>query len=66
MGRAVSRALPSAGNSIPARMAMMAMTTSSSIKVKPPVRWPHRRVASREVAMPCGVVVGQSPCQTNA
>src|SRR5205823_10375759 len=31
-------ALAKAGNNIPARMAMMAITTSSSIKVKPPPR----------------------------
>src|SRR5664279_1240518 len=34
--RARSLAVANAGNSMAARMAMMAMTTSSSIKVKPP------------------------------
>jgi hypothetical protein len=35
MRRALSFALPSTGNNIAARMAMMATTTSNSIKVKP-------------------------------
>jgi hypothetical protein len=35
---ALALAFESAGNSIAARMAMMAMTTSSSISVKPPRR----------------------------
>src|SRR5215471_9152874 len=36
MFRAFALALANAGNNIAARMAMMAMTTSSSINVKPP------------------------------
>jgi len=40
---AFSFALASAGSSIAARMAMIAITTSNSIKVKPPGRSPRRR-----------------------
>src|SRR6266436_10265248 len=37
MALALSLALPSAGRSIAARIAMMAITTSNSIRVKPPL-----------------------------
>jgi hypothetical protein len=45
MPSAFVRALLNAGNSIAARMAMMAMTTSNSIRVNPPfVRRTARRL----------------------
>ena len=51
MALAFSLAMDNAGNSMPARMAMMAMTTSSSIKVKP-------LCLERNVFMTCwGVIV---------
>jgi hypothetical protein len=36
---ALALAFESAGKSIPAKMAMMAMTTSSSMRVKPVAPW---------------------------
>jgi hypothetical protein len=38
MPLAFSLALAKAGNNIPARMAMIAMTTNNSMSVKPPLR----------------------------
>src|SRR6266571_1716068 len=44
---ALDLAFASAGKSIPARMAIMAMTTKSSIRVKAPERFEDRKVIAR-------------------
>src|SRR5438477_1050150 len=64
MPDAFSLALASAGNNKPARMAMMAMTTSSSISVKANAvaRWPGRRTQVRLESgiknLSCGRLLG--------
>ena len=50
---ALSLARFKAGNSMAARMAMMAMTTSNSMRVKPPGRlWPALNVFEEFMNMP--------------
>lgn len=62
--RALSLALLKAGKSIAARMAMMAMTTSSSIKVNPePGRGVRARAAVKESLIPAEFTTFQFTCE---
>ena len=62
IARAFSRAFDSAGSSIAARIAMMAMTTSSSINVKECLGLAADSILGSPFA---GVVLGQTNCEVS-
>src|SRR6516165_10398957 len=56
--RAASRADWTAGNSRAINTAMIAMTTSNSIRVKPPARFDGRRLIDVSIGTGCGSIQG--------